>query len=46
MATTKRRKNPNAVALGRKGGQARSAAKTQAARKNARRRWQLYREAQ
>jgi hypothetical protein len=39
---TKRRKDPNAVALGRKGGKATSPAKTKAARKNARRRWALY----
>jgi hypothetical protein len=30
----KRRKNPHAVALGRRGGQVRSAAKTRAAREN------------
>jgi hypothetical protein len=37
----KARKDPNAVALGRKGVLARSEVKTKAARKNARRRWAL-----
>jgi hypothetical protein len=36
------KKDPNAVALGRKGGSKTSPAKTKAARKNARRRWALY----
>ena len=35
----KSRKNPHAVALGRKGGKATSAAKTAAARRNANKRW-------
>jgi hypothetical protein len=35
----KRQKNPHAVALGRKGGQARSDAKRAAARANASTRW-------
>jgi hypothetical protein len=34
-----RRKNPYAVALGRKGGQAKSARKTEAARRNIMQRW-------
>jgi len=33
------RKNPHAVALGRRGGQAKSDAKAEAARKNIRKRW-------
>jgi hypothetical protein len=36
---TQPRKNPHAVALGRRGGQAKSYAKTEAARKNIRKRW-------
>jgi len=35
-----KRKNPHAVALGRKGGQAKSPAKTAAARRNVRTRWE------
>lgn len=34
-----RKKNRNAIALGRLGGQAKSPAKTKAARANARKRW-------
>jgi len=37
---TKRKKNPHAVALGRKGGQAKSNAKTAAARRNVQKRWE------
>jgi hypothetical protein len=40
---TKKRKNPAAVSLGRRGGKARSEAKTQAARANARLRWERVR---
>jgi len=36
---TETRKNPHAVALGRRGGQVKSDAKTEAARKNIRKRW-------
>ena len=35
-----KRKNPHAVALGRKGGKAKSPAKTAAARRNVRKRWE------
>jgi hypothetical protein len=37
-------KNPAAVALGRKGGQAKSAAKKLAAKRNLAKRWEMYRE--
>jgi hypothetical protein len=36
---SKRKKNPAAVALGRLGGEVKSAAKTRAARANIRKRW-------
>lgn len=38
----KRHKNPHAVALGRKGGKAKSPAKTAAARANAKKRWEQH----
>jgi hypothetical protein len=43
MASKRRRKNPHAVALGRKGGAVKSPAKTRAARENAATRWRRYR---
>jgi hypothetical protein len=42
----RKRKNPHAVALGRKGGAVKSPAKTRAARENAATRWRRYRASQ
>jgi hypothetical protein len=39
----RKRKNPHAVALGRKGGAVKSPAKTRAARENAATRWRRHR---
>jgi hypothetical protein len=41
-----KKKNPAAVALGRRGGKKRSEAKTLAARENARIRWERFRQEQ